>query len=113
MIARVTVSPRAGHPDVRGPAAARQAQSLGLQGLDSVNVEDLYFLGGAALTALDAEAIAARLLVDPVVQSFTVEVVGDGAEAAEDVPGGILVEITPLPGVTDSVEDNRKKLLLE
>jgi phosphoribosylformylglycinamidine (FGAM) synthase PurS component len=75
MIARVTVSPRAGHPDVRGPAAARQAQSLGLQGLDSVNVEDLYFLGGAALTALDAEAIAARLLVDPVVQSFTVEVV--------------------------------------
>jgi phosphoribosylformylglycinamidine synthase II len=106
MIARVTVSPRAGHPDVRGPAAARQAQSLGLQGLDSVNVEDLYFLGGAALTAQDAEAIAARLLVDPVVQSFTVEVVGDGAEAAEDVPGGILVEITPLPGVTDSVAES-------
>ncbi|MCK6524990.1 phosphoribosylformylglycinamidine synthase subunit PurS, partial [Myxococcota bacterium] len=106
MIARVTVSPRAGHPDVRGPAAARQAQSLGLQGLEAVEVEDLYFLGGDALTAKDAEQIAARLLVDPVVQQLHVEVVGDGDELEERAANGVLVEITPLPGVTDSVAES-------
>lgn len=104
MIYRVEVSTKTGFRDVRGESLLRQVDALDIEGIRAVSVTDLYFLQGD----LDDESLqhlAGTLLCDPVVE----EVVwhppdtGQGDGLASQV---WTVEVTLLPGVTDSVAES-------
>ncbi|MFM8874074.1 MAG: phosphoribosylformylglycinamidine synthase subunit PurS, partial [Phycisphaerales bacterium] len=101
---RVEVRPRSGHRDVRGESVARQAASLGIPAPREARHASIYLLEGE-LSAADVERIARELLADPVTQ--VASVVRPGALARG--PLDAIVEVHPLPGVTDpaaeSVED--------
>jgi phosphoribosylformylglycinamidine synthase len=101
---RVEVRPRSGHRDVRGESVARQAASLGIPAPREARHASVYLLEGE-LSAAQVERIARELLADPVTQ--VASVVRSGAP--ERGPLDAVVEVHPLPGVTDpaaeSVED--------
>ncbi|MDW8316387.1 MAG: AIR synthase-related protein [Anaerolineae bacterium] len=104
MIYRVEVSLRPGLPDARGAALLRQAEALGVRGVHSLAVADLYFLAGE----LDEDALqrlVAELLHDPVVEEALWRPVSAGAEPAAPADAWS-VEVTLLPGVTDSVAES-------
>ncbi|MBU3684698.1 MAG: phosphoribosylformylglycinamidine synthase, partial [Phycisphaerales bacterium] len=101
---RVEVRPRSGHRDVRGESVARQAASLGIPAPREARHASVYLLEGE-LSAADVERIAGELLADPVTQVASVVRLGAPAQGPLDA----IVEVHPLPGVTDpaaqSVED--------
>ncbi len=104
MIYRVAVNTRAEMTDARGAALGRQAEALGVHGLERIAVADLYFLDGV-LDEAAVEALARDLLCDPVVEETTwaaLPLKGCGAAA----PGELVIEVALLPGVTDSVAEN-------
>lgn len=100
---RVQVAPRTGLRDARGEDLRRQAEALGIAGIERIAVSDLYFLEGA-LDAADAERLAALLLGDPVVEETTVARLDAAADAAP--AGRRTVEVVLHPGVTDSVAES-------
>ncbi|HEX5689742.1 MAG TPA: phosphoribosylformylglycinamidine synthase subunit PurS, partial [Roseiflexaceae bacterium] len=79
------------------------AQHVGIAGLSDCNAERLYFLHGR-LSADDAAALSRELLADPVTEEFTITSLGTERTAREI--GEHIVEITPLPGVTDPAAEN-------
>lgn len=104
MIYRVDVSLRPGFPDARGAALLRQAETLGVKGLQALAVADLYFLAGD----LDEDALrqlATELLHDPVVEQAQWRPLSAAMEPAASGDAWS-VEVTLLPGVTDSVAES-------
>jgi phosphoribosylformylglycinamidine synthase II len=99
---RVHVFWQAEVPDGRADAVREDIRALGVSGVESVQVDDLYFLRGD-LTPGDVELLCSELLVDPVVQGF--EVQGPGSTPAAG-PGKRVIEVGFHPGVTDSVAEN-------
>ena len=104
---RVRVFWRADVPDGRARAVLNEARRLfALIGaeppkIEAVCVDDLYFVRGE-LTSAQVEQLCRELLVDPVVQGWSVSVPG-----AEGTPGeGVVVEVGFHPGVTDSAAEN-------
>ncbi len=63
------------------------------------NTERLYFLRGTALRAEQVASISQMLLADPVTETWTIDQTTTSAQ-------GHTIEITFLPGVTDSVAEN-------
>ena len=107
MIYRVEVTTRPGLRDGRGESILRQAAALGIEGLQSVVVYDLYFLEGA----LDEAAVchlADTLLHDPVAEVANVVPWPPSSERqpAHPAPHAPFIEVTLLPGVTDSVAES-------
>ena len=103
MIYRVEVSTKPGRIDTRGERLHAQAASLGVTGIQSLVVTDLYFLKGD----LDEAAIsklAGTLLHDPVVEDIRWLSVAAGTP--EQAAGCWSVEVTLHPGVTDSVAES-------
>ncbi|RME85357.1 MAG: phosphoribosylformylglycinamidine synthase subunit PurL [Caldilineae bacterium] len=100
MVYRILLMPKAGADEGRSIALQRAFATLGLSHLPPVVVDDLYFLE-ADLPAGDIASLARTALLDPVVQTLAVEEAGTGDEAATGV-----IEVTYLPGVTDSVAEN-------
>jgi len=76
--------------DPRGAARLADAHALGITGVTSIDVADTYFIS-APLETEQRRRIEA-LLVDPLLQRATWE-----------LPDGVAVESTPLPGVTDPI----------
>ncbi len=114
MIYRVEVSTKSGFRDARGESIRRQADALGIRGVRAVSVTDLYFLQGGELCIEAVHRLVHTLLHDPVVEDaafFRLD--GAKAEACPsarsliaDPPGSYSVEVTLLPGVTDSVAES-------
>ncbi len=102
---RVQVATRTGLRDARGDSLQRQAEALGVSGVESIAVSDLYFLEGT-LAAADVTRLADLLLCDPVVEQATVTLLdGSGADTPSRTDHQI-VEVVLHPGVTDSVAEN-------
>lgn len=94
---RLTITPK-GH-DPRVETVLRNAHDLGLVGLRSVEVADIYFLSGI-LSQIDRSEIQS-ILVDPLLQTGT----WDDCSTRDHV-----IESIFHPGVTDSVAAELKRL---
>ncbi|HSN75766.1 MAG TPA: phosphoribosylformylglycinamidine synthase subunit PurS, partial [Anaerolineae bacterium] len=103
MVYCVEVSIKPGFPDARGAGLLGQAEALGVGGVQSIAVTDLYFLQG------DLDEIAVQRLVDTLLHDPVVEQAAwHRLEALERAmaPETWSVEVTLLPGVTDSVAES-------
>ena len=80
MRGRVTVRLKGGVLDVQGKAIAGALGGLGFDGVDSVRVGKVFEIelatGDSAQARAQLEAMAEKLLANPVMESYTVEVVG-------------------------------------
>jgi phosphoribosylformylglycinamidine synthase subunit PurSL len=101
---RVQIMTRTGLRDARGAGLQRQAEALGIVGVENIAVSDLYFLEGA-FDAVDVARLAELLLCDPVVEQATVTPL-DGAGAGTPRIDYQTVEVILHPGVTDSVAEH-------
>jgi phosphoribosylformylglycinamidine (FGAM) synthase PurS component len=112
MTYRVEVSIKPGFVDARGLGLLRQVEALGVGGVESVAVADLYFLRGDSAAAgapgLDEDAVRRlvdALLHDPVVERAQWQPLEALTRPAMP-PDAWSVEVTLLPGVTDSVAES-------
>ncbi|MBE7550680.1 MAG: phosphoribosylformylglycinamidine synthase subunit PurS [Anaerolineales bacterium] len=114
MIYRVEISTKRGFRDARGENIRHQVEALGVTGLQAVSVADLYFLRGD-LDDAAVQHLVSTLLCDPVVEQANWQRLDLFDENAPAVPGGgfalggrqsAVVEVTLLPGVTDSVAES-------
>lgn len=112
MIYCVEVSIKPGLPDARGLGLLAQVEALGVVDVQSIAVTDLYFLSGdpadGAVQGLDADAVQRlvdTLLHDPVVENAAWRPL-EALEHEVLPPGMWTVEVTLLPGVTDSVAES-------
>jgi len=104
MIYRVEVATKAGFPDVRGQRILHQIRALGVNQIETVSVIDLYFLQGD-LDANSVHQLVETLLYDPIVEEATWVLLDSTPD--DKIPAGVWqVEMTPLPGVTDSVAES-------
>lgn len=106
---RVLVFWQASVPDGRARAVVDDTHILGVPGVESVRIDDLYFLRGD-LSLAQVDRLSRELLVDPVVQGvhvsrveprFTGRGESEGAAGSERI-----IEVGFHPGVTDSVAEN-------
>jgi phosphoribosylformylglycinamidine synthase len=104
MIYRVHVAQKPGFADARSQRLRRQIEALGIEGVQAVSVGDLYFVQGD-LDSRDIEHLVDSLLLDPVTQQASWQIL-DGDAAAPAAGHGWTVEVTFLPGVTDSVAES-------
>ena len=100
VVHRVEVRPRPGHRDPRAEAVLRQAASLGLPRPRAAQHAAVYLLEGE-LSDADVRRIADELLADPVTQVAEVQRRGAGGRRLD-----ALVEVHPLPGVTDPAAES-------
>ncbi len=79
MKGRVTVRLKGGVLDVQGKAIAGALGGLGFDGVDAVRVGKVFEVelttGDSAQAKAQLEAMAEKLLANPVMESYTVEVV--------------------------------------
>ncbi len=104
MVYRVEVSIKTGFPDVRSKNTLRQVNALGIKGIQSVSVTDLYFLQGD----LDEETVrhlVNTLLYDPVVEEAVWHPL-DAVRVDRAMSHMWTIEVTLLPGVTDSAAES-------
>ena len=87
--------------DIRGRFIIEDFQTFGVEGIDDVEVRDVYYLGGN-LSHKDVEFIAQELFCDPVIEDYRI------GKALIDRD---CFEILYNPGVTDPKENSVKKAL--
>ncbi|MDO8674038.1 MAG: phosphoribosylformylglycinamidine synthase subunit PurS, partial [Dehalococcoidia bacterium] len=89
---------------IRGAAGLqRDAANLGIAGVESIHVVDVYRLEGD-LSDEDLDRIGRELLADPITQAFVWN-----HSLVADEPGLHMVEVAYNPGVTDPVEQSTMK----
>lgn len=105
---RLTVTPK-GH-DPRAGTVLRNAHDLGLDGLRSVEVADIYFLSGT-LCQLDRDEIQS-ILLDPLLQTGSWDHCAQSASPSLEhgSTGKHVIESILHPGVTDSVATELQRL---
>jgi len=103
MIYRVDVSTRPGNRDARGKRLLLQMEALGIDGVQSISVANLYFLQGD-LDVQTVQHIVDTLLHDPLVEEAAWCRLEDAHMAAS--PATWVIEVALLPGVTDSVAES-------
>ncbi len=101
VVHRVEVRPKPGHRDPRGEGVLRQAEAVGLARPARVEHASIYLLEGDLPREL-VERIARELLSDPVTQDAQVLAPGTASHRR----GDSLVEVHPLPGVTDPAAES-------
>jgi len=99
MTTRIEVAPKSGQSDARGRRLLQQATVSGQMLAGSVQVSDLYFLETAPPRA-DLRRLIDTLLVDDILEEARV-----GAPAPLQ-PKQHCIEVTLLPGVTDSAAES-------
>lgn len=99
---RIEVRSKPGQGDPRGGAVLREAESLGLPRPTRAEHASIYLLEGD-LDARMVQRIASELLADPVTQTATVVPAGASAPRHR---ADALVEVHPLPGVTDPAAES-------
>jgi phosphoribosylformylglycinamidine synthase len=105
---RVEVRPKPGHRDTRGEAASRAAAAACLPVPERIEHASVYLLEGD-LTAAQLRRVADELLADPVTQAALVQPApsAGGVPVAERLPRlDAVVEVHPLPGVTDPAAES-------
>ena len=100
----VEVSTQPGLRDARGESVRRQIQALGIDSVRDVAVTDLYFLHGL-LDDSRLDRLVDTLLHDPVVEQARWHRI-DAPEREHLPTAKRSVEVTLLPGVTDSVAES-------
>ncbi len=89
--------------DPRSRGLLADAHSLGIQNIERLECQDLFFIEGS-VSAADLERLARELLSDPITQ--TVEwgrVVLSGSAVVQAPNGEFILEVALRPGVTDPV----------
>ena len=111
IIHRVEVRPRRGHHDPRGEAVQKSIEALGLARLPrKVEHASVYLIEGA-LDSKEMDRVANELLADCVTQ--TAEVHASSRPSRPSVaPGSAVVEVHPLPGVTDPAAETVQDAIL-
>ena len=100
---RLEVSTRPRFASTRAQTLARAMAGLGIHGVTSLRVCDLYFLQGD-LDAAALDRLAQVVLCDPVTEQARLAPLTDGQSAP---PGGqYIIEVALHPGVTDSVAES-------
>ena len=97
---RIEIHLKPGVPDVAGDAVTREILDLGVGGVTSVSVSDVYTIEGD-LSLAEAEKIAGDLLADPLTQVYRI------GPAPDD--HSHVVEVAYNPGVMDPVEASVRK----
>jgi phosphoribosylformylglycinamidine synthase len=111
MIYRVEVATKQGFRDVRGENIHHQVEALGIEGFQAASVTDLYFLQGD-LDGSAVQHLVKTLLCDPVVEQAVWYPVDSSAKDGSPTPDprsptpDWRIEVTLLPGVTDSVAES-------
>ncbi|MBL9121972.1 MAG: phosphoribosylformylglycinamidine synthase subunit PurS [Phycisphaerae bacterium] len=102
---RIEVRPRRGQADPRGASVLRQIETLGLERRPKrVDYAAVYLLEGD-LTSDEVHRIADELLADCVTQAAEIHPT-DAAAKARVSPGVAVIEVHPLPGVTDPAAES-------
>ena len=107
MLWHLRIDPAPGQVDLAGRRVAADAAELGLPGPWSVTSARGFLIEGT-LGADDVARAAGSVLVDPVVETFTIRGAG---EFADDEGEGVLVHVLPKPGVTDPEAESALALL--
>ena len=111
VIHRIEVRQRRGHHDPRGASVERAIASLGLaRAPKRVEHAAVYLLQGE-LTAAEVDRIANELLADCVTQSAEIHA-STRAARPSTAPGVSVVEVHPLPGVTDPAAESVQAAIL-
>ena len=97
---RVEVRPKSGQRDPRADAVIRQAASLGLPRPSAAQHASVYLLEGD-LSEVQVRRIADELLADPVTQVAELQARGTVRPRLD-----ALIEVHPLPGVTDPAAES-------
>jgi len=97
---RVEVRPKSGQRDPRADAVIRQAASLGLPRPSAAQHASVYLLEGD-LSEVQVRRIADELLADPVTQVAELQARGSVRPRLD-----ALIEVHPLPGVTDPAAES-------
>ncbi len=102
---RIEVRPRRGQNDPRGEAVLRSIASLGLARMPRKVDHAAVYLVEGDLTSTEIDRIANELLADCVTQSA--EIHSSRRPSRPTVaPGSAVVEVQPLPGVTDPAAES-------
>ncbi len=101
---RVEVAVKDGFRDPRGEALQKDILDLGVPGVESARVSDVYVIEGD-LGEHDARRICEDLLADPVVDRYSCDV----SDTRHPPEGYRLVEVAYNPGVIDPVEESVQK----
>jgi phosphoribosylformylglycinamidine synthase len=107
MLWHLQIEPAAGRADLDGERIAAEAADRGLPGRWRIATLRGFLVEGA-LTADELERAARSVLVDPVVERFTIRP-SDHAPEAE----AAVVHVLPRPGVTDPEGDSARVILEE
>jgi phosphoribosylformylglycinamidine synthase len=105
MLWHLQIEPAAGRPDLEGRRIAAEAADLGLAGPWRIAASRGYLIEGE-LGSEAVESAAISVLVDPVVERFTIAASGQGADGP-----GTVVHVLPRPGVTDPEGQSALELL--
>jgi phosphoribosylformylglycinamidine synthase len=100
MLWHLHITPAPGQPDLEGRRVAEEADGLGLPGPWRVEGARGFLVEGD-LSPDDLRRAAESLLVDPVVETYSLHRCGPDAEGDAD-----LVHVLPRPGVTDPVAES-------
>jgi phosphoribosylformylglycinamidine synthase II len=110
-IHRIEVRPRRGHHDPRGQAVAKSIESLGLSRAPRKVEHTAVYLIQGELTAGELDRVANELLADCVTQSSEIHS-STRASRPSVAPGIAVVEVHPLPGVTDPAAESVQAAIL-
>ncbi|MGE5756071.1 MAG: phosphoribosylformylglycinamidine synthase subunit PurS, partial [Planctomycetaceae bacterium] len=105
MLWHLQIDPAAGRTDVEGMRIAADAADLGLSGPWGIAASRGFLVEGT-LTRDELRRAAEAVLVDPVVETFTIRPGRD----AWDGPGAV-VHVLPKPGVTDPEGHSARTIL--
>ncbi len=102
---RIEVRPRRGQADPRGASVLRQVESLGLERRPKrIDHAAIYLIEGE-LSHDEVARVAEELLADPVTQIAEIHL-SEAAARAKIPPGVAVIEVHPLPGVTDPAAES-------
>ncbi len=111
VIHRVEVRPRRGHHDPRGQAVQRAIESLGLARQPRKVEHAAVYLIEGGLSGQEMDRVANELLADCVTQTAEIHA-SNRASRPTVAPGSAVVEVHPLPGVTDPAAESVQAAIL-
>jgi phosphoribosylformylglycinamidine synthase len=111
VIHRVEVRPRRGHHDPRGQAVQRAIESLGLARQPRKVEHAAVYLIEGGLSSQEMDRVANELLADCVTQTAEIHA-SNRASRPTVAPGSAVVEVHPLPGVTDPAAESVQAAIL-
>ena len=111
VIHRIEVRPRRGHHDPRGQSVQKAIESLGLARQPKRVEHAAVYLIEGGLTSSEMDRVANELLADCVTQSAEIHA-SNRASRPSVAPGAAVVEVHPLPGVTDPAAESVQAAIL-